>query len=175
MTASDSFFDFFKHSPDLYVVAEATSARIIQCNQTLLDRLGRRRDSVIDHSMLSVYHPECHEKVLQTFERFRIDGSVHNAELTLIDVDQNSIPVILDMSSVRDIDGAIVASRSVWRDITELHEAHQKLEQLNRDLESRVASRTRELENRNADLQRFAWLASHDLKTPLRGIRLVAR
>ena len=50
----------------------------------------------------------------------------------------------------------------------ELHEKIQQLDQLNRELESRVMERTASLERSNRDLQQFAFVASHDLQEPLR-------
>jgi PAS domain S-box-containing protein len=55
-------------------------------------------------------------------------------------------------------------------DITERKEAEEVLEKLNRDLESSV----RELIRANGELQEFAYIAAHDLKTPLRGIGTLA-
>lgn len=50
-------------------------------------------------------------------------------------------------------------------------QARAELEDLNRTLEERVSKRTRELNQRNQELQQFAYLASHDLQEPLRKIR----
>lgn len=55
-------------------------------------------------------------------------------------------------------------------DITERKEAEKRLEKLNTDLESSV----RELSRANKQLEEFAYIAAHDLKTPLRGIGTLA-
>jgi PAS domain S-box-containing protein len=52
----------------------------------------------------------------------------------------------------------------------ERKKAEEVLEKLNKDLESTV----RELTRTNKELQEFAYIAAHDLKTPLRGIATLA-
>ena len=49
-------------------------------------------------------------------------------------------------------------------------QAEQSLRQLNATLEERVRQRTRELDAANADLQNFAHMAAHDLRSPARAL-----
>lgn len=53
-------------------------------------------------------------------------------------------------------------------------QAESELRQLNERLEEHVATRTAELQRSNQELDRFAYVASHDLKAPLRAIELLA-
>jgi len=48
--------------------------------------------------------------------------------------------------------------------------AQAELEQLNAELEDRIASRTLDLSKANEELQQFAYVASHDLQEPIRTI-----
>jgi PAS domain S-box-containing protein len=60
-------------------------------------------------------------------------------------------------------------------DITERKLAEEQLQGLNETLEQRVRARTAELARRNQELDQFAYVASHDLKAPLRAIGLLAQ
>src|SRR5690606_17115547 len=60
----------------------------------------------------------------------------------------------------------------------ELREAllhsERELQQINQELERRVAERTAELASKNEELQQFAYVASHDFQEPLRKIQTFA-
>jgi signal transduction histidine kinase len=59
-------------------------------------------------------------------------------------------------------------------EINERMNFEKKLQRLNETLEQRVAIRTAEAERHVQELEQFAYVASHDLKAPLRGIANLA-
>ena len=158
--------DLYQNAPDMHVSIEPKDGRVLQCNQTLLLETGYRRDEIIGQPVFKLYHPSCLDEVRIAMHAFRTTGSVHNHELTLSRKDGSPIEVSLNVSSVRDRQGKIIASRSVWRDITE---------------KKRLADEASNLMHQLAHLSRVATMnematgISHELNQPLHAIKNYAQ
>jgi len=102
--------------------------------------------------------------------------SIESRELTLKSSKGDKLYVTVFPSYTKDAYGEINGSQAVVYDITAkkelvaLRKAEEELAKLNNDLEVAV----RELSQANKELQEFAHITAHDLKTPLRAIGTLA-
>ena len=143
--AEKKFHDIYDYSPDMFLSISPKDETVIECNETLLSKLGYHRNEVIGKSVFNLYHPDSHEKAKLAFKIFKEEGELTNTELTLITKTKKTIEVSLNVSAVRDKQGDILFSISSWRDISELNSVIKDLEEL-------------------------TYVTTHDLKAPINNI-----
>ncbi|MDX1531334.1 MAG: PAS domain S-box protein, partial [Rhodothermales bacterium] len=148
-----------------------TDGRWILVNDRLCDIVGYAREELLQKTFQDITHPDDLDADLALVQRL-LAGEIERYQLEkrYIRKDGSPIWILLTVSLVRDEAGEPVHLVSVVEDISERKAAERALIELNETLEERIAARTAELQRSNAELDQFAYVASHDLKAPLRAI-----
>ncbi|GGD92705.1 PAS domain S-box protein [Planktosalinus lacus] len=114
----------------------------------------------------SLIHPEDRERVLQKIGKFMTDGTSSNwfEEYRFQKADGNYAFVIDRAKFIRNSEGNVERVVGAMTDISYRKEYEESLKRLN----SKLKKYTHQLETSNAELEQFAYVASHDLQEPLR-------
>jgi PAS domain S-box-containing protein len=164
-------------------------------NQATASMLGWGRDDLVGNVQHDLVHHSHPDGTPYPLHACRIHVALARGEVLHVDddvfwrKDGSCFPVEYTSTPMRDDAGRLVGAVVIFKDVTERKRAEQQLRGLNATLEERVAERTalaeqraaallranEDLRHSNQDLDDFAYIASHDLKEPLRGISNYAR
>lgn len=118
--------------------------------------------------LLENIHPDDRQRVAQKIEGYMKDASLNNwrEEYRFLKGDGTYAYVIDRAIFLRDSRGEVTRVIGAMTDITYRKEIEESLKELNTTLDERA----KELAKSNAELEQFAYVASHDLQEPLRMI-----
>ncbi len=148
----------FEASPDAIVVSAMPGGKIVEVNDGFTRMTGFSRDETLGRTSLDLglwREPRDRQRMIGALEDRR---EVHNL-VGNFRTRSGDVLSCLISAELLDIDGE-PRLLTVLRDVTELKRAEEEREAM-----------VRELEAKNAELERFTYTVSHDLKSPLVTIR----
>ena len=166
--SEEQYRDLFENAHDL-IQSVTSTGRFAYVNRAWREMLGYTEDEVKELSLVDILHPDCQQHCREVFQHVLAGEKLHNIEATFVSRDGRAIDVEGNVSC-RFEDGKPVATRAIFRDVTERKRSERRIKQLNEDLERRVQERTRQFAAANAELEAFSYSVCHDLRAPLRTI-----
>jgi signal transduction histidine kinase len=169
---------------ELAIISTNTDGIITSFNRAAEHMLGYSADEVIGKLTPLIFHEpdeivkralalsaELHMEVLPDFDAFvakaRILHVADRQEWMYIRKDQSRVPVVLSLTALRNDDKALIGYASIATDITEQKKAQEELMRSKNNLE--IAAR--ELQEQNRQLDEFAHIISHNLRSPVSNIK----
>jgi PAS domain S-box-containing protein len=135
--------------------------RVTDWNNRAEQMFGWTREEIVGHKFVDYIIPESVRTHVQEIVELLLEGKLPSHSINEnITKDGRTIVCEWNNSILRDFVGNVEGVISLGLDITERRRAEDKLQKL-----------TEDLERSNEDLQQFAYIASHDLQSPLRTIQ----
>jgi len=161
-------------APDAMVVVNQ-AGEIVLVNVQAEKQFGYRRDQLLGQKVKSIIPEGFAERLIADATRSVAEALAQQIgmgiELSGLRKDGSEFPIEIMLSPLESADGILVTA--AIRNIS----LRKKSEEDNAELELRVEERTKQLavanqvlERSNIELQQFAYVASHDLQSPLRSI-----
>jgi len=149
----------FEGAMDAIFIADAKTGVIIDCNDAAAELVGRGKTELIGKHQ-RILHPseEIEGEFSTTFEQ-HLGGKEGQALETQIITKNGEIRDVSIKANSLEVKGRKLI-QGIFRDITEQKRAKERQDEL-----------LEEIESINKELKDFAYIISHDLKAPLRGIR----
>ena len=122
----------FENAHDM-IQSVAPDGRFIFVNPSWLKTMGYTVDDLKTITMFDIMHPDCKDHCAAIFKKVMSGEAADNVEATFISKDGHKIEVEGNVN-VRSVDGKVIATQGIFRDITRRKKAEKQLAGLLRDV-----------------------------------------
>jgi PAS domain S-box-containing protein len=150
-------------SSDDAIVSKNLDGIIMSWNAGAQRIFGYTPEEAIGQPITIIIPPDLHDEEKQILSRLRAGQRVDHFETIRQTKDGRKRHVALTISPLRDAQGRVIGASKIARDITQrkeaeraLRESEERFRALSQELESQVQARTKELRQKNSDLQKQA-------------------
>jgi PAS domain S-box-containing protein len=158
-----------EHSNDA-IISKTIDGTVMTWNSGAERMFGYTAAEMTGRPITHLFPPDLLHEEAELIAQLQLGKEVSHFETRRLRKNGASIDVSVTLSPVLDAGGKIIAISKIARDITE-----KQQHQLAQDAVAReLRDKNQQLERSNRDLEDFAYVASHDLKTPLGGIKCTA-
>ncbi|MEP6985885.1 MAG: PAS domain S-box protein, partial [Chloroflexota bacterium] len=156
------------------IISQTLDRTITSWNQGAERIFGYSADEVIGKLITILIPPHKLDEEAEFLQKIYADETVKHFDTIRLKKDGSEVFVSVSLAALKDSQGKIVGITKIAQNITERKQAEAKIQELNEHLEQQVQARTGQLLAVNKNLDSFAYVVSHDLKAPLRGITQLA-
>lgn len=153
------------------VYAKSPEGVIMEWNPGAERLYGYARKEIVGRPIQVLVPPERVDEEQEILARVARGEVVPPFETIRLRKDGTRVDVSLQVSPIRDASGVVWGASAVARDVSDRRRAEEAL----RQRAEQLAAMTEALQRSNRELDQFAYITSHDLKAPLRGIANLSR